>query len=98
MIGRRPTDATIRTIGLELSARHLRVEHLADLQTAAGKLVAGRFDVGDDQVEAPGRAGRCRCDVRAELDRTGRPRRRELDDPEAVVQSEVSVEPPPRLP
>ena len=71
------------------------MEHLADLGTAGDELVAGSLDVGDDQVEALRRAGHGRRDVRPELDRARRARRRELDDPEAVVEGEVGVEPPP---
>ena len=69
VFGRRSADATVRAVGLELGARRLGVEHLADLDTAGGELVARSLDVGDDQVEALGRAGRGRGDVRAELDR-----------------------------
>ena len=49
MIGRGPADATIRAVGLELSARRPGVEHLADLDTAGDELVARNLDVGDDQ-------------------------------------------------
>ena len=44
-----------------------------------------------------GRAGRGRRDVRAELDRAPRAGRGELDDPNAVIEREVGVEPPPEL-
>ena len=98
VIGRGAADATARAVGLELSARRPGVEHLADLDTAGGELVARSLDVGDDQVEALGRAGRGRRDVRAELDRAPRAGRRELDDPEAVIEGEVGVEPPPEPP
>jgi hypothetical protein len=57
-----------------------------------------RSDVGDDKVKAPGRAGRGRRDVRAELNRTPRAGRCELDAPEAVIEREVRVEPPPEAP
>ncbi len=97
MIGRGPADATARAVGLELSARRPGVEHLADLDTAGDEFVARSLDVGDDQVEALGRAGRGRRDVRAELDRAPRAGRRELDDPEAVIEGEVGVEPPPEV-
>jgi hypothetical protein len=59
---------------------------------------ARRSDVGDDQVKASGRAGRGRRDVRAELNRTPRAGLCELDDPEAVIEREVRVEPPPEAP
>jgi len=74
------------------------VEHLADLDTASDEFVARSLDVGDDQVEAVRRAGRGRRDVRAELDRAPRSGRRELNDPEAVIEGEVGVEPPPEFP
>jgi hypothetical protein len=57
-----------------------------------------RPDVGDDKVKAPGRAGRDRRDVRAELNRTPRAGRCELDAPEAVIEREVRIEPPPEAP
>ena len=97
MIGRGPADATARAVGLELSARRPGVEHLADLDTAGDEFVARSLDVGDDQVQALGRAGRGRRDLRAELDRAPRAGRRELDDPEAVIEREVGVEPPPEF-
>ena len=71
------------------------MEHLADLDAAAHQLVARSLDVGDDQVQVLGRAGRGRREVRAELERARRARRGELDHPEAVVEGEVGVEPPP---
>ena len=98
MIGRGPADSTARAVALELSSRRPGVEHLADLGTAGDELVACRLDVGDDQVEALGRARRGRRDVRAELDRARRAGRRELDDPEAVVEGEIGVQPPPQAP
>jgi hypothetical protein len=52
----------------------------------------------DDEVKAPGRAGRGRRDVRAELNRTPRAGRCELDAPEAVIEREVRIEPPPEAP
>ena len=67
-IGRGPADPTARASGSELRARRPRVEHLADLGTAGGQLVAGGLDVGDDQVQALRRAGRGRGDARC---RTG---------------------------
>jgi len=73
------------------------VEDCADLGTAGSELVARSLDVGDDQVQTLGRAGRGRGDVRAELDRTSRTGWRELDDPKTVVEGEVGVESPPEL-
>jgi hypothetical protein len=66
----------------------------AEVPLARGR----RSDVGDDKVKAPGRAGRGRRDVRAELNRAPRAGRCELDDPEAVIEREVRVEPPPEAP
>ena len=56
------------------------VEHLADLDAAIEQLLAGGFDVGDDQVQALGGAGRRRGDVLAEDHRGAGARRRELED------------------
>ena len=55
---------------------------------------------GDGAVPAEhlGRAGRGRCEIRAELDRAARAGRRELDDPEAIIDREVGVEPPSETP
>ena len=98
VVGCGPADSTARAVALELSSRRPGVEHLADLGTAGDELVACSLDVGDDQVEALGRARRGRRDVRAELDRAPRAGRRELDDPEAVIESEIGVQPPPQAP
>jgi hypothetical protein len=98
MIGRGAANAAACAVGLELSPRRRGVEHLADLRTAGNQLVARSLNVGDDQVEAVGRAGRGRGDLRAELDRAPRTGRRELDHPEAVIEREVGVEPPPQVP
>ena len=98
VIGCGPADATARAVGLELSARRSGVEHLADVDTEGDELVARSLDVGDDQVEAVGRPGRGRGDFRPELYRAPRTGRRELDDPEAVIEGEVGVEPPPEVP
>src|SRR4030095_7455969 len=68
-IGRGPADATTRAIGLELSARCPGVEYLADLDTAGDEFLSRSLKIRDDQVEALGRAGRGRRDLRAELDR-----------------------------
>ena len=74
------------------------MEHLADLDAATEQLVAGGLDVGDDQVQALGGAGRRRGDVLAEDDRAPGARRRELDHAEVVTGGEVGVEPPARAP
>src|SRR5262249_39810961 len=92
----RPTDATV-AFGTELGARFRSMEHLTDFDTAGNKLFASRFNIGNDQVETLGRARRGRRYLRAELDRTPRAGRRELDGPKAVVEREICIEPPPKL-
>src|ERR1700686_2319383 len=96
MIGVRPTDATV-AFGTELSTRFRSMEHLADLDAAGNELFASSFNMGNDQVETLGRARRGRRYLRAELDRAPRAGRRELDDPESVVEGEICIEPPPKL-
>ena len=59
------------------------VEHLADVDAAADELVASRLDVGGDQLQALGGAGRGRSDPVAEADRAAGAGRRELDYAEA---------------
>src|SRR5207253_3972444 len=98
MVGCGPADPTARAVTLELSPRRPGVEHLADHRTTDDELVACSLDVGDDEVKALGRARRGRRDVRAELDRTPRAGRRELDYPEAIIESEIGVQPPPQAP
>jgi hypothetical protein len=71
------------------------VEHLTHIDAACNKIDARSRNVGDDQVEALGRAWRRGCDLRAELNRARRVGRRELNDAEAVIKREVGVEPPP---
>ena len=95
VLGRGPADA-IGPVGLELRARRPGWNTSLTSTPVGGELVARGLDVGDDQVQAPGRAGRRRGHLRAELDRRARAGRRELDDPEAVVEGEVGVEPPPQ--
>jgi hypothetical protein len=73
------------------------VERLADRDAAIEQFLAGGVDVGNDQVQALGGAGRRRGDVLAEDDRGRRAGRRELDDAEVVAGSEVSVEPPAQI-
>jgi hypothetical protein len=74
------------------------VEHLADRNTTRDQFFARSLNAGDNQVEALRRAGLSRRDVGAELNRTPRAGRRELDDAEAVIEGEIGVEPPPELP
>src|SRR5262245_22762060 len=73
------------------------MEHLADRGATGGELRARSHDVGDNQIVALSGARRGRRDVRAELDRAGRARWRELDDAEAVSESVVGVQPPSEL-
>jgi hypothetical protein len=94
VVRRGSVDATSRPFGSELSARRRRVEHLADLGAAGDEVVARSGYVGNDKVEILDGARPCGCDVRAELDRACRTRRRELDDAEAVIEGEVGVESP----
>ena len=81
-IGRRPRYPPCV---VELSAAGALVEHLAHVGAVRDQVGARRLDVGDDQVQALGRAGRGRRDARAELDRAPGAGRRELDDPESPL-------------
>jgi hypothetical protein len=83
---------------MEPSAWRPFVEYLAYLGTARDELVARGLDVGDDQVQALCRPGCDRREAGTELDRAPRAGWCELDDPEAVIEGEVSVEPPPQIP
>src|SRR5262249_12644101 len=94
--GVRPTDATV-AFGTELSTWFRSMEYLTDFDTAGNELFASRFKIRNDQVETLGRARRGRRYLRAELNRAPRARRRELDDPESVVEGEIRVEPPSKL-
>jgi len=71
---------------------------LAAVEDAYGELDARGRNVGDNQVQALRRAGHGRRHVRAELDRATRAGRRELNDPKAVIEAKISVEPPTELP
>src|SRR5690348_14408534 len=92
-MGCRPANATTCALGLELSAGLSGVEHLADLDAAIYELGARRLDVGHDEIKTLGRAGCGGRDIRAELNRTPRAGRRELDHPEPI-EGKVGVEPP----
>ena len=70
------------------------MEDLADLDAAAQQIGTRSLDVRDDEVHVLGRSGRGGRHLCPELDRAGGPGRRELDDPEAVVEREVGIEPP----
>lgn len=71
------------------------VEHLGRVDAVRDEFGARSLDVGDDQVQALGEAGRRRGDVPAEDDRAPGARRRELDYAVAVTVGIVGVEPPP---
>ena len=90
-------NSTTSEAGTELSTRFQSMEHLTDLDTAGNELFASSFNMGNDQVETLGRARRGRRYLRAELDRAPRAGRRELGDPESVVEWEICIEPPPKL-
>src|SRR6202451_2754352 len=96
MLGCWPADAAA-AIDLELSAWRSGVEHLTHLNTACDKIFAHSLNVGDDQVEALGRAWRSGCDLRAKLNRAPGTGRRELHNAEAVIKGEVGIEPPPEF-
>ena len=68
VLWRWPADAAT-AIALELGPRCSRVEHLAHFNSACDKIFARTCDVGDDQVEALGRAWRRRCHLRPKLNR-----------------------------
>ena len=74
--------------------RRAVVEHLARLDAVRRELVARGLDVGDDQVQALRRPGRGRVSFVPNWIEHAGARRRELDDPEAVVDGDVGVEPP----
>jgi hypothetical protein len=73
------------------------VERLADRDAATEQFLASGLDVGNDQVQALGGAGRRRRNVLAEDDRGCRAGRRELDDAVVVAGGEVGVEPPAQI-
>ena len=59
MLGIRTADPEPpKQVGLVRASVHAAgvVEHLADLDAASEQLVAGGCDVGDDQVQCPGRS------------------------------------------
>src|ERR1700730_11649436 len=100
MLGIRTADpGASKQVGLLGARVHaFVVEHLADLEAAIEQRFAGGLDVGDDQVQALGRAGRRRGNVLAEDDRAPRARRRELDHAEVFTAVVVGVEAPPEPP
>src|SRR4029077_15880853 len=99
MLGIRTADPLpAKQIGFVRAVIHAAgvVERLADLDAASKQILAGGLDVGDDQVQALGRAGRRRGNALAEDDRTAGPRRRELDYAEVFTAVEIGVEAPPK--
>src|ERR1700729_3053636 len=91
-----PADA-ISAVDPELSAWRSGVEHPTHFDTARDNISPYCLNVGDDQVEALGRSRRGRCHLRAKLNRAPGTRRRELNNPEPVIEREVGVEPPSQL-
>src|SRR2546430_4788104 len=71
------------------------VEYLADVDAAIQQMIAGRLNVGDDQVQAARGARCCLGDVRAEDNRAPGARGRELDHAVVLAAVEVCVEAPP---
>jgi hypothetical protein len=94
MVGRRAGDAIVGAGRMEPRARCPLVEHLTNLGTLGEQPVADRLDVGDDQIQPPGRAGRGGGQVRPELDRAPGTSRCELDQAEPLTVDDVGVEPP----
>src|SRR3954465_6058069 len=94
MIRFSPTYAATRAFGFELSARLFRVEHVADVNALSRQAFARRPDVRTDQVAPLCRSGHGGSHLRAELDREPGTRWGELDNPEAVVERKVGVQPP----
>src|SRR5215813_3291728 len=94
MLGCWPVDTTA-AVALELSPGRPGVEHITDLDAAVDEFFARSLNVGDDQVQGLGRARRGRGHFRAEFGRAPRAGRCELNDPKAVIEWEVGVEPPP---
>src|ERR1700728_763648 len=93
MIGRWPADAAA-AVDLELSPWSSGVEDLTHLNTTCGKIFPCCLNIGDDQIEALGRARHSGCYLRAKLNRAPGTGRRELDNPKTIIKREVSVEPP----
>ncbi len=73
------------------------VEGFADLDAAIEQVLAGGFDVGDDQIQALRGAGRRGGDVLAEDHGSRRAGRGELDHAIVVGAGEVGIEPPAEL-
>src|SRR5215475_9489301 len=72
----------------------LVVEYLADFDAAIDQLFARCLDIGNDEVHALRRSGRCCGNVLSKNDREAGTGWRELDDAEVVVIREFGVESP----
>src|SRR3954471_13359653 len=70
------------------------MEYFADSDAATEQVFPGGLNIRDGQVQALGRARRCRGDVLAEDYRTPGAGRRELDSTPVVTSGEIGVEPP----
>src|ERR1051326_6181055 len=70
------------------------VECLAHLDAAREQILAGSFDVGNDQVQPLRRARRSRGDILAEDHRACGTWRRKLDHAVVAAGREVGIEPP----
>ena len=89
--GIREIGATFR-VRARKKAPPVAVEHLADLDAAAGEVFTGCVDVGDDQLQTLSGAGLGCGEAVPECDRASRVRGRELDRPN-VAESEVGIQP-----
>src|SRR3712207_9336868 len=74
------------------------VERPADLHAATEQILASGLDVGDDEVQSLGGAGRGLGEVLTEDDRGAGAGRRELDRAPVAAGGEVRVEPPAQAP
>src|SRR5262249_9187006 len=66
-----PGDASVGSRGFELTAGSARMEDLTDFRAAPNEFGTGGPDVGHDEVQALGGAGRGRRDFCTELNRRG---------------------------
>src|SRR4051794_999194 len=89
-----------RAVGLAIGFRSahllaiLAVEDLPNIRAGVDEILSSLVDVGDDQVGRLSRTRFSRGQPDAELDRAGRPRRRQLDDSQGLAGRDVGVEPP----
>src|SRR5436305_10914576 len=96
VIGCQPADAPV-AVGPELRPGSCRVEDFTDFDTTTDESLARSLDIGNDEVKALGGTRRGRSHLDAELHGAPRPWRRELHDPETVVEWKIGVEPPSEL-